>query len=84
MIFPDSATRMLAQSDLVGLSCGELDVARNEIFARRGRYFQRADLQTYFQKFPWYHPTTGNPELNPIEQANVSLIGAVESQTHCR
>ncbi|MHC2338033.1 YARHG domain-containing protein [Bradyrhizobium sp. USDA 4454] len=49
-------------------------IARNEIFARRGRYFDSADLKAYFSRFAWYAPNSWNPRLNAIEEANVALI----------
>jgi len=73
-VFPDSDRRLLTQQDLGGRSCNDLSIARNEIYARRGRYFERADLTAYFSRFPWYRPYTWNPQLNRIEQANVALI----------
>jgi hypothetical protein len=56
------------------LSLAELRIARNEIFARRGRYFESADLKTYFGRFSWYAPNSWTPKLNPVEEANVALI----------
>ncbi|WP_407119597.1 YARHG domain-containing protein [Bradyrhizobium sp. LMG 9283] len=47
---------------------------RNEIFARRGRYFESANLKTRFERFSWYSPNTWNPKLNSIEEANVALL----------
>ncbi|PMZ61579.1 hypothetical protein C1X97_30560, partial [Pseudomonas sp. FW306-2-11AA] len=38
-LFPDSGSRLLTDGDLRALSKDELRIARNEIFARRGRYF---------------------------------------------
>ena len=73
-IFPDSDRRLLTPVDLRRLSRDELRIARNEIFARRGRYFDSADLKAYFARFPWYAPNSWNPKLNAIEEANVALI----------
>jgi len=73
-IFPDSDRRLLTPGDLQRLSKNDLRIARNEIFARRGRYFESADLKARFERFSWYAPNTWNPKLNPIEQANVELI----------
>jgi hypothetical protein len=73
-IFPDSDRRLLTPADLRGRSKDELRIARNEIYARRGRYFESADLKARFERFPWYSPTTWNPKLNAIEEANVALI----------
>jgi len=73
-IFPDSDTRLLTLADLQGRSSDELRIARNEIFARRGRYFNSSDLVTRFSKYTWYAPNTWNPRLNPIEEANVQFL----------
>jgi len=73
-IFPDSDRRLLTPGDLQRLSKGDLRIARNEIFARRGRHFESADLKARFERFSWYTPNTWNPSLNAIEQANVALI----------
>jgi caspase domain-containing protein/YARHG domain-containing protein len=78
-IFPDSDTRLLTPADLSGHSRDELRIARNEIFARRGRYFNAPDLVARFSKFAWYAPNTWNPQLNPIEAANVDLLDHSES-----
>jgi len=73
-IFPDSDRRLLTVADLRALSNDDLRIARNEIFARRGRYFESADLKARFERFSWYSPNTWNPKLNPIEEANVALL----------
>ena len=73
-IFSDSDRRLLTPADLRGLSKDELRIARNEIYARRGRYFEAADLKARFEGFPWYSPHTWNPKLNAIEEANVALL----------
>lgn len=79
-IIPDSDRRILTLSDLRKLSKEELRIARNEIFARRGRYFEAPDLKSRFGRFSWYSPNTWNPQLNSIEQANIALMDRVEKQ----
>ncbi|MBI3677952.1 MAG: YARHG domain-containing protein [Proteobacteria bacterium] len=78
-LIPDSDAHRLTRADLVNLSPSDLRIARNEIYARRGRYFQSADLKARFEKFSWYQPYTWNPGLNPIERANVDLIQSMEN-----
>jgi len=70
----------LSPAELSKLSKPELRIAKNEIFARRGRYFESADLKSYFQRFSWYSPSTWNPKLNPIEEAKVALIDKFEKR----
>lgn len=77
-IIPGSSQRRLTPSDLAGLNRAQLRLARNEIYARRGRIFQDPALQSYFSRFPWYRPIAEEVALSPVEQANVSLIQAFE------
>jgi hypothetical protein len=77
-IFADSSSRLLTMADLQPLSKDNLRIARNEIYARRGRYFQSPDLTAYFGRFPWYRPNSWDPPLNPIESANVALLQRAE------
>jgi len=77
-IFPDSHTRRLSPSDIAGLSAAELRLARNEIYARRGRIFKSADLKRHFARFSWYRPVAADVRLNAVEKANVDLLQAAE------
>ena len=82
-IFYDSDTRYLTNEDLKGLSSWELRIARNEIYARRGRLFNDPSLQNYFDSCSWYNgyisPNDFNDNsLNKIEQYNVKLIKKYE------
>lgn len=79
-IISDSDRRVLSAGELRRLSRDELRIARNEIFARRGRYFEAADLKARFERFSWYRPNTWNPRLNSVEQANVALMDQVEKR----
>ncbi|MBL4733672.1 MAG: caspase family protein [Rhizobiaceae bacterium] len=77
-LFPDSSERKLSSHELIGLSKKELRIARNEIYARRGRFFKSKDLQRHFGQFDWYQPFTWKPRLNSIEKANVRLVQRAE------
>ncbi|UFZ03643.1 YARHG domain-containing protein [Bradyrhizobium ontarionense] len=77
-VFPDSDQRLLSPVDVKGRTKDELRVARNEIFARRGRYFSSSELTAYFNRFPWYAPSTWDPALSPIEAANVDFLDRAE------
>ena len=77
---PFFMTRLVTAADLEGLSAWELDVMRNEIFARYGRGFNRADLQAHFDQQPWY-TRRYDPEAFPtdrlltdIQKANAAFI----------
>jgi hypothetical protein len=77
-LFPDSDRRHLSRNELQRLSTAELRIARNEIYARRGRFFRDSALDAHFRRLPWYRPHTWDVPLNPIERANVNLIQSME------
>lgn len=77
-VIADSSRRALAREDLDALSLAQLRVARNEIFARKGRFMKDEKLRAYFSQFSWYQPFTWTVQLTPLEKANVALIQEVE------
>jgi hypothetical protein len=79
-IFPDSDQRLLGDADLQGMSLVELRLARNEIYARRGRFFVDQTLAGYFSQFSWYHPKQVDVDLSPLETTNVNTIELAERQ----
>jgi YARHG domain len=75
----DTRGRYLTTADLTGLSRWDLDVLRNEIYARYGRRFKRGDLQAYFDQQTWYkpiYPANAFPEemLSAVERWNAEFI----------
>lgn len=77
-VFPDSDRRLLERAEIEPLDQATLRIARNEIYARRGRKFVRQELREHFEKFDWYQPQFGEVELTFIEQKNVDLIRSFE------
>ncbi|MBR2765829.1 MAG: YARHG domain-containing protein, partial [Blautia sp.] len=81
-IIPDSNTRYLTVEELRKYDMATLRLARNEIYARKGRRFRTADLQAYFDAQPWYYgyidPDAFDRQeknyLNQYEQTNARLI----------
>jgi hypothetical protein len=78
VVFLDPGSRYLTPEELQGLSADQLAMVRNEIFARRGRYFKGDALRAYFSRFPWYQPHAWEVPLSPIEQANIRLVQTLE------
>lgn len=72
-ILPDSSSRQLTESDLLGLTSEQLRIARNEIYARHGRKFQDEELQAYFDSQPWYNGT-----IEPAQFDDMSLLSQLE------
>lgn len=85
-ILPDSGSHRYTDGELSDLSDWELYLARNEIFARRGREFRNEDLQRYFESQSWYTPTYSPDDfdaraselLNDVERANAETILKLE------
>lgn len=86
-ILPNSDTVVYTMEEIAGLSAQDLKYARNEIFARHGRMFKDAELQSYFDAKSWYVPVYAPEEfdalqdiyLNDAEKANIGLILQAEN-----
>jgi YARHG domain len=76
--FAELGRRYLTREELQGLAADQLAIVRNQIFARRGRYFKDDWLRAYFSQFPWYRPYAWDVPLSPLEQANVKLVQSLE------
>ncbi|MGB0747666.1 MAG: caspase family protein [Magnetospiraceae bacterium] len=77
-IFPYSDRQYLTEAEVRALPRDRLRYARNEIFARKGRFFKTESLKSYFSQFGWYRPHTWDVPLTEVEKANVNLIKSVE------
>jgi hypothetical protein len=83
---PFFMTRPVTEGDLIGKSKWELDLMRNEIYARYGRTFARQDLQRYFASKIWYTPRYAPSQfpadrlLNRLQQTNIDTILKYEQQ----
>ena len=65
-IFPNSDTEYLTKSDLSGMSKSEINLAKNELYARHGRKFKSKELQEYFESKDWYVPKYSPKQLSLI------------------
>ena len=76
------SARELSNRDVEGLFPETARRLRNEIFARHGRTFKDANLQSYFASQEWYHPDRNFSlaSLTPIERKNVDFILAYEAR----
>lgn len=84
-ILEGSDSRYISDSEISDLDKTELSRARNEIYARHGRRFRDADLQSYFDSKAWYSGTI-DPDsfsetiLNEYEKSNLEKIVAMEKK----
>lgn len=77
----DSSERALDRSELSGMTCEELWVARNEIFDRNGYCFRSERGQAYFDNSDC--TSDSQDILSDLEWDNVELIKSVESEMGC-
>ena len=79
-IFAQSDHEYLNEQDIAGKSKETIQQAINEIYARHGRVFQKADVAAYFASKSWYYPIQGKTddqivaEFNSYEKANVDFL----------
>ena len=87
--WPWTSQRLIQPEELFSLSPGELELMRNEIYARHGWIFRRPDLRNYFESQPWYRPRSDNAyysnrqveaELSPVERRNIQIINSRERE----
>ena len=88
--WPWTSGRLIQPEELWTLSLGELELMRNEIYARHGWVFNRPDLRNYFESQPWYRPKGDlddpqqsnrrvEAELTPLERKNIQIIVSREN-----
>ena len=81
-IIPYSSTSYLTIADLQGLTLDQLEIARNEIYARHGYQFQQQKMIDYFSNQSWYTRSQykiTTDDLSELEYANVMLIQQQEN-----
>lgn len=78
--YPEASKRLLTEADVENLVKPELELMRNEIFARHGYCFQKKALRQQFENFDWYIPNTVDvkKDLTETEKKNIALIKKYE------
>jgi hypothetical protein len=74
--FPFTSERALTPEDLAGRSKADLEVMRNEVYARYGYTFKNARLRKHFEAQPGYRARFAEVSawLSPLERDNVAAI----------
>lgn len=68
------STRKLTEEDIAGLNDDELSLLNNLAYAIHGYKFTQPRYRNFFEGYDWYTPTTSNPRLNSVEQANSKFV----------
>ena len=78
--WPQCSTRLLKTSEVENLSKNELQLMRQEIFARHGYCFSNKEFRQRFENEDWYVPDTVDirGRLTEIEKKNIALIKRYE------
>lgn len=86
--FPESDSRYLTDEEVSAYSSSDLELAKNEIYARHGRKFVTERIAEYFNNKSWYQGTV-DPEtfdaqqdsvFNEYEIANIGKIAQWEQK----
>lgn len=83
--FPFTEQRPIVREDLIKVSCKDLELMRNEIFARYGRKFENPALKAHFEAQDWYEPDPNYTDdvLSELERYNAGFILGFEQATQC-
>ena len=78
--YPQASKRLLKEEDVENYGKPELELMRNEIFARHGFCFKKKALREQFENKDWYVPNTTDIKnsLTEIEKKNILLIKRYE------
>ena len=78
--WPETSKRRITLDELWEYTEEELNIMRNEIFARHGHSFGNRDLRRYFEAQSWYVPIDDEvyDRLSSIERKNVETIKELE------
>lgn len=78
--YPQASKKLLKAADVENLLPNELQIMRNEIYARHGYSFINEEMQKHFAQVDWYMPIALDVKtsLTQIESKNAELIKRYE------
>lgn len=77
-VWPEANSRYYSESDLDGMTQGEVRYLINEIYARNGYIFKKPEWQSYFDQKDWYNPSIPYYDFDPKTYLNSYEYGNVE------
>ncbi len=79
-----TSSRRVTDNDLRGYGSWQLTLMRNEIYARKGRPFDNANIRSYFNRQPWYSPDRNFTEgrLTKLENDNAAYIRNYQTRVY--
>lgn len=78
--YPEASQRELKPEDVENRMKPDLELMRNEIFARHGYCFKRKEMRQAFEAEEWYVPDNTDvcSKLTPLEKKNIEMIKRYE------
>jgi len=78
--YPEGSQRELKEGDVDNMTKSDLELMRNEIFARHGYCFKKKEMRNMFEYQDWYIPNNTDIRalLTPLEVKNIALIKRYE------
>lgn len=75
-VYPQGSQRLLTEADVENYGVEELEIMRNEIYARHGYSFKNKKMRQYFESKDWYVPVGVDirAQLTNDEVENIALI----------
>ena len=75
-IYPQASSEILGEADIENMLEEELEIMRNEIYARHGYSFKDKEMRARFDSTSWYIPMGVDirEQLTDIEVQNIDLI----------
>lgn len=75
-----ASERILSNNEIANMDKTELKLMKNEIFARYGYIFKKAEMKSYFESQHWYQPKYEDVTsfLSDIEKRNIKLLNDYE------
>ena len=79
-MYPQASKVLLKDEEVANMLKADLQMMRNEIFARHGYCFKKKELREQFEDKDWYIPHTVDvkTDLTEIEKKNIALIKRYE------
>ncbi len=85
-VHPETRLRLLSPQEIGSWSLEQIRYAINEIYARHGADFEKAEVKQVFLKFDWYRPEPGKDynsaetDFSRIEMVNVKLLAEMRAK----
>jgi hypothetical protein len=81
-LYPDAVPRKYTNADIEGKTEKELQLMRNEIFARHGRVFETDWIQKYFESQEWYKSDKyyNDDLLTETDKYNIEFLYKAEQE----